>query len=163
MTAAQAGTTLATDGIDFIDKDDARCRFLRLLEHVTHTGSTDTHKHFHEVRTGNGEERHFRLTGDRFRQQGFTCPRRANHQHAFRDLAAQLLETARLAQVFHQFAYFVFRFVTAGNVSKSGFDLVFRQHAGLALAEGHRALAAAALHLTHEEDPDPDQQQHREP
>ncbi|MNM25767.1 hypothetical protein D3C81_362210 [compost metagenome] len=163
MTATQTGATLTTDGVDFIDEDDARCRFLRLLEHIAHTGSTHTDKHFHEVGAGNGEERHFCFTRDGFRQQGFTGPRRANHQHAFRDLAAQLLEAARLAQVFHQFAHFFFCFIATGNVGKSGFDLVFRQHTGLALAEGHRALAAAALHLPHEEDPNPNQQQHREP
>ena len=163
VTATQAGATLATDGVDFIDEDDARRGFLRLFEHVAHAGCTHADEHFDEVGTGNGEERYLRFAGDRFRQQRFTGPRRANHQHAFRDLAAQLLETARFAQVFHQFAHLFFRFVTTGDIGESGLDLVFRQHAGLALAEGHRALAAAALHLPHKEDPDPDQQQHREP
>ena len=37
------------------------------------------------------------------------------------------------------------------------------EHLGLALAEAERAAAPAALHLAHEEDPDADQQQHREP
>ena len=94
---------------------------------------------------------------------GFYRTRRADHQDAFRDLAAQLLETARFTQVFNQFTDFFFRFVTTGDVGKSGFDLVFRQHARLALTERHGAFATAALHLTHEEDPDADKKQHREP
>jgi hypothetical protein len=32
--------------------------------------------------------------------------------------------------VFHQLGDFLFRFVTPGNVGESGFNLVFRQHAG---------------------------------
>lgn len=87
----------------------------------------------------------------------------ADHQDAFRNFTAQLLETARFTQVFNQFRHFFFRFVTTRNVSKRGFDLIFRQHTRLALTERHGAFATAALHLTHEEDPDADQQQHREP
>ncbi|VFT73405.1 Uncharacterised protein [Klebsiella aerogenes] len=163
VTTAKARATLAADGVDFIDEDDARRCFLSLLEHVTHTRCTDTDEHFDEIRTGNCEERHFCFASDRFRQQRFTSTRRADHQDAFRDLTAQFLEAARLTQVFHQLTDFLFRFVTPGNVGKSGFDLVFRQHTGFAFAEGHRALPAAALHLPHKEDPDADQQQHWEP
>ncbi len=39
MTAAQAGATMTTDGVDFVDEDDARRVLLRLVEHVTHAGS----------------------------------------------------------------------------------------------------------------------------
>ena len=40
--------------------------------------------------------------------------------------------------------------------------VVLAEQLRAALAEGHR-LAAAALHLAHEEDPEADQEQHREP
>ncbi|CCJ91059.1 hypothetical protein BN132_2987 [Cronobacter turicensis 564] len=163
VTATKTGATLATHGIDFIDKDDARRRFFSLFEHVANTGRAHTHEHFYEVGTGDGKERHFRLARDSFRQQGFTGTRRADHQDALRNFTAQLLETARLAQVFHQLADFLFRFVAACHVSESGFDLIFRQHARLAFAERHGAFATAALHLAHKEYPDPNQQQHREP
>src|SRR5699024_6538385 len=48
MPAAEAGTTLTTDGVDFVNEDDARRLLLGLLEHVAHTGCADTDKHFHE-------------------------------------------------------------------------------------------------------------------
>ena len=51
VTTTQTGATLATDRIDLINEDDAGGGFLGLFEHVTHTGGTDTHEHFHEVRT----------------------------------------------------------------------------------------------------------------
>lgn len=163
VTTAQTSATLATYGVDFIDEDNARCRFLGLFEHVTHTRRADTDEHFHKVRTGNRKEWHLRFTRNGFCQQGFTGTRRADHQDAFRNFTAQLLETARFTQIFNQFRHFFFRFVTTRNVSKRGFDLIFRQHTRLALTERHGAFATAALHLTHEEDPDADQQQHREP
>src|SRR5690606_32396846 len=50
VPATQAGATLAADGVDFVDEDDARCLFLRVLEHVAHTGRTYAHEHFDEVR-----------------------------------------------------------------------------------------------------------------
>ena len=99
--------TLAAYGVDFIDKDDARCRFLRLFEHVTNTGCTHTDEHFYEVRTGDSKERNFRFACNRFRQQRFTGTRRTDHQDAFRDLTAEFLEAARLAQILYQFSNFL--------------------------------------------------------
>ena len=163
VTTAQACAALAAYGVDFIDKDDARRRFLRLFEHVTNTGCTHTDEHFYEVRTGDSKERNFRFACNCFRQQRFTGTRRTDHQDAFRDLTAEFLEAARLAQILNQFSNFFFCFVAARNVSKGGFDLIFRQHARFALTKRHGTFATAALHLTHEEDPDTNQQQHREP
>ena len=163
VTTAQACAALAAYGVDFIDKDDARCRFLRLFEHVTNTGCTHTDEHFYEVRTGDSKERNFRFACNCFRQQRFTGTRRTYHQDAFRDLTAEFLEAARLTQILNQFSNFFFCFVAARNVSKGRFDLIFRQHARFALTKRHGTFATAALHLTHEEDPDTNQQQHREP
>ena len=44
------------------------------------------------------------------------------------------------------------------NVSKGRFDLIFSQHARFALTKRHGTFATAALYLTHEEDPDTNQQ-----
>ena len=52
--------------------------------------------------------------------------------------------------------------IDAGDVVKRDAALLFGQQAGAGFAEAHGA-AAAALHLAHEEHPDADQQQHREP
>ena len=55
------------------------------------------------------------------------------------------------------------RLVAAGDVGEGDGVVGLVEHARLALAEAERAALAAALHLAHEEDPDADQQQHREP
>ena len=52
--------------------------------------------------------------------------------------------------------------VDAGHVVEGDAADLLGQQARAALAEAH-GLAAARLHLAHEEDPDADQQQHREP
>ena len=49
MTAAHAGTTLATDRIDFIDEDDGRRILFGLIKKITHARSTDPDEHFNEV------------------------------------------------------------------------------------------------------------------
>ena len=77
--------------------------------------------------------------------------------------SVQVIARDARKQILNQFSNFFFCFVAARNVSKGRFDLIFRQHARFALTKRHGTFATAALHLTHEEDPDTNQQQHREP
>ncbi|QBZ57997.1 hypothetical protein PoMZ_02936 [Pyricularia oryzae] len=51
VVAAKARTRVTglADSIDFVDEDDARSVFARLLEQVSHTRRTDTDKHFDEL------------------------------------------------------------------------------------------------------------------
>ena len=70
MPTAEAGTALASHGIDFVDEYDARCVLLGLVEHIAHTRGADADKHLDEVRSGNGEERHLGLPGNGPCEQG---------------------------------------------------------------------------------------------
>ena len=56
VAAAQASATVATDGVDLVDEDDAGRVLLGLFEHVADAGSTDADEHLDKVRTGDGEE-----------------------------------------------------------------------------------------------------------
>ena len=163
VAAAQAGATLAADRVDFVDEDDAGRMFLGLLEHVAHPRRAHADEHLDEVGAGNAEERHFGLAGNRPRQQRLAGAGVAHHQHAARNAPAQLLELARVAQELDQFGDFFLGLVATGDIGKGHGVGGLIQHARLALAEGERAALAAALHLAHEEYPDADQQQHREP
>ena len=87
MTAAQAGATLAADGVDLVDEDDGRRSFLCLSEQVANTACADADEHLDEVGTGNTEERHARLTCNGAREQRLTGTRRANQKAAARDLS----------------------------------------------------------------------------
>src|SRR5690554_2959528 len=164
VTAAEAGTTMAADGIDLVDEDDAGRMFLGLLEHVTHAAGTDTDEHLDEIGAGNGEEGHLGFAGNRLGQKGLAGTRLADHQYATGYVAAQTLELARVTQELHQLGDFFLGLVAAGDISEGGLDLVFGQHPRLALAEAHRPATATrpALHLAHEEHEDGDDDQDRE-
>ena len=163
IATAQTSATLTTNGIQFVDEDDARRMLLGILEHVAHPRRTDADKHFDEIGTGNREERHFRFTGNRFGQQGLTRTRIADEQHAFRNPPTELLELGRITQEVDQFGDFFLGFVATSDVGKGNAVGRFIKQTRLALAEGERPALAAALHLAHEKHPDTDQQQHREP
>ena len=89
--------------------------------------------------------------------------RRADHEHAFRNLATEALEFGGVFQEIDDLDDFFFRFLDAGDVSERDADLVLAEQTRAALAERHRTAAAArALHLPHEVNPNADQEQDRE-
>ena len=96
VTAADAGAAVAADGVDLVDEDDGGRVGFGLLKQVADTGGADAHEHFHEVGTGDGEERHAGLAGDGAGQQGLTGSGRAVQQHALGDFGADRLEFGRL-------------------------------------------------------------------
>jgi hypothetical protein len=67
VAAAKASASLPTDGIDFINEDDAGCGLLGFPEEIPDTASADADEHFNEVRTGDAVERNARFACDRFR------------------------------------------------------------------------------------------------
>src|SRR5690606_13906158 len=154
---------MTANGINFVDENNARALLLGLFKHVTDPGRTHAHKHFHKVRTGNREERYLCFTGDRLCQQRLTGTRRPDHQNALRGAATQSLEFAWITQEVYQLFNVFLGLINTGHVTKGRLDLIFTQKPGLALAERHRAFAStAALHLTHEEHKQCDNDQNRE-
>ena len=93
-----AAIALLADGIDLIDKDDARSLFLGLLKQVAYLGGTAADKHLDKLRTRNTKERHACLTGNGLGEQGFTGTRRANKESTARQLGTDLLVALRLLQ-----------------------------------------------------------------
>ena len=162
IAAAEAGAAMAADRVDFVDEDDAGRVLLGLLEHVAHAAGADADEHLDEVRTGDGEERHVGLAGDGAREQRLAGAGRADEQHAARNLAAEALELLRIAQELDDFLEVFLGLVDAGDVLEGDAAMRLGQQLGLRLAEAHRA-AGAALHLAHEEDPDAEDQDHRQP
>ena len=89
---------MASDGVDFVDEDDARRGLLALLEHVAHAPGADADKHFDEIRAADRKERHIGFAGDGAREQRLARAGRSDQQHAFRNAAAELLKLLRVAQ-----------------------------------------------------------------
>ena len=164
VTAAEARAPVASYRVDLVDEDDARCVLLGLVEHVADARRADPDEHLDEVGARDREERHLRLTGDGLREQRLAGTRRAHHQDASRDLAAELLELRGVAQEVDQLADLLLGLLDARDVGERHLDLVLADEARAALSERERpSAAAAALHLAHEEYPHAHEQEHGEP
>jgi hypothetical protein len=68
-TAECAWHATATQGVEFVDEDDAWCRPPSLLKEITHAGSPDPNKHFDELGARDREERNTSFTGYGARQE----------------------------------------------------------------------------------------------
>ena len=160
VPAAQARAAMPAHGVDFIDEDDAGRVLLALLEQVAHAAGAHAHEHLHEIRTGDGEERHAGFARDGARQQRLAGARRADQQHALGNAAAQLLEFLRLAQELDDLLQFFLGLFHAGHVLERDLLLLRGMQPRAALAEAQR-LVAAALHLPHHENPEGHQHDER--
>ncbi len=116
VAAAEAGATVTSDGVDFVDEDDAGRVLLRLIEHVAHAGSADADEHLDEVRAGDGEERHIGLARDGAGEQRLAGAGRADQQRAARDTPAELLKLLRIAQELDDLLQVFLGLIDSGNV-----------------------------------------------
>ena len=161
VPAAHAGAAMAADGVDLVHEDDAGRVLLGLLEQVADTARADADEHLDEVRAGDREEGHAGLAGDRAGQQRLAGAGRAEQQHTLGDARAQRLELLGVLEELLDLVQLLDGLVSAGNVLERDLGRVDRHPLGAALAEAHH-LAAAALHLVHQEDPEPEEQDERE-
>ena len=162
VAAAQPGAAMPADRVDLVDEDDARRLLLALDEEVAHPRRADADEHLDEIGPADRKERDAGLARNRTREQRLARARRADEQHALGNPSAQAGEFLGVLEKGDDFFEFLLGLFHAGHVVERDFLLVLVEHSGAALAEGHR-LAAAHLHLPHEEDPHADQQQHRKP
>ena len=78
MTATESSTAFATDGINFVNKDNGFTHFASLLEKITNTTCSDTHEHFHEVRTSHRQKSNASFSCDGTGEESFSSSRRAD-------------------------------------------------------------------------------------
>ena len=87
--------TVATNGINLIDENDARSVLFCLFKHVADAAGTNADKHFNKIRTGNREEGNIGLTCNSSRGQRFYPCRegqREAHRGAFYHRGAETSE-----------------------------------------------------------------------
>ena len=162
VPAPEAGASMAADGVDLVDEDDAGSVLLALLEEVTNARRADADEHLHEVGAGDGEKGHAGLSRDGPGQQCFAGPRRPHQEDALRDLAAELLELLRFLEELDDLLQLLLGLLDAGHVLERYLARLGGRQLGLRLAEGQRAIAPA-LHLAHEEDPHAEEENHGRP
>ena len=91
LFALSAGRTHAaafSQGIQFVNKDNAGSFMLSLLKQISHPRCPHTDKEFYKRRTADTKKRHFGFTRHGFGQQGFTGSGRTDQERAFRNFAA---------------------------------------------------------------------------
>ncbi len=162
IAAAETGAAMAADRVDLVDEDDARRILLGLFEHVAHAAGADADEHFDEVRAGYGEERHIGFAGNSARQQRLAGAGRADQQHAARNAAAKPLELCGIAQEFDDLLQIELGFIDAGDILERDAAMRLGEQLGAALAEAER-LAAGALHLPRQENPNADKRDEWQP
>ena len=131
MTAAYPVAAMTTDSVDFVDENDARRRFFALLEHVAHTACADAHEHFNKVRAADGKEGDIRFACNGACQQRLARARRADHQHALRNAAAEFLKFFRVTQKLDELLHFILGFLDAGDIAECDLVLIAGEHARL--------------------------------
>src|SRR5665811_1706214 len=150
VATAEAGATVAADGIDLVDEHDRGGVGLGLFEQVAYPGGTDADEHLDEVRTGDRVERHGSLARDGARQQGLAGAGRAVEQDALGDLGTHGEELGRLGEELLDLEQLLDGLIHASDVGERDFGGVLVGELGLALAELHD-LGTATLHPTHQE------------
>src|SRR4051812_48480921 len=157
VAAAEPRAAVTADGVDLVHEDDAGCGLLGLLEEVAHARGADADEHLDEVGAGNGEERDACLACNGAREERLTGARRPVQQHTLRDARAESLELLRVLEELLDLAELLDGLVDAGDVLETDLRRVGRHPLRPRLAEAHH-LRAAALHLVHQEDPEPEQE-----
>ena len=157
-----AFASCSSDGVYFVDEDDAGCFFFGLAEEVAHSACADTDEHFDEVATRHAEEWHIGFSCYGFGEQCFACSGRAYEECAFGYFASEVGVSLGIFEEFYDFLYFEFCAFLSGNVGKGDFVfVVFLEEFGSALAyvedaHGASAFAIASVHAPHEEYPEED-------
>src|SRR3954447_20206922 len=98
---------MATDGIDFVDKDNARRILLCLLEEIAHAAGAHTHEHLDKLGTRDAKEGYARFARHSLGHERLTCARRAYQQHTLGDTRTQSSELLRLLEEFDYFLQFL--------------------------------------------------------
>ena len=156
MPAAEARAAVTADRVDLVD--DAGRVLLALLEEVAHAGGADADEHLDEVRTADREERDVRFARDGARQASCRFPG-PHQEHALRDAAAELLELLRLFEL-DDFLELFFRLVNAATSLNVTFFSASSTTASRGSCQARRP-CSPALHLPHDENPEPDHEEDR--
>ena len=144
VAAERALHARLAERVELVDEDDARRLGFGLREQVAHARRADADEHLDELGSAQAEERHLGFAGHRAGEQRLAGSRRADQQHALRNLAAEVGELARVLQELDDLAQLLRGFVHARHILERRLDVVFGVDLGLAARERHHAAFGAA-------------------
>ena len=88
VSAAEAGSAGAPDGVKFVYKDNGRRALSSLFEQIAYTACPHTDKHFDKIASRNMQKRNIGFTGNGARQKGFTRSGTADQKYTARYFCA---------------------------------------------------------------------------
>ena len=150
VPAHHAGASRLAEGVEFVNKNNARGLRLGLLKHISHAGRPNAHEHLHEIRTGEAKKWHARLAGNRLGEQCFARAWRADQEHAFWNMAAEGLVFLGAPQKLHHFAKLFHGLVDACHIVERDAQILLRVHFPTAASKRHRT--AGATQFPHHEE-----------
>ena len=123
-TAAEGCAATSTDGVDFVQEDDAGGVILGLFEQISNAGCPHADEHFHEIASGDGEERDIGLSGDGLGQQSFSAAGFADQEHSAWNSPAESLEPLGISEELDDLGYLFLGFLDAGYVVERNLGLI---------------------------------------
>ena len=162
VAAERIGAARPAERVQFVDENDRRRPFARLDEEIAHPRRADADEHFDEFGAVDGEEGHARFAGDGARQQRLAGAGRPDQKDALRDARAEPAVFLRVLEEADDFRQFLLGLVDPGDVVEGRLGVGLDEDLGLAAPDRHQAAKALAIgEATEPEDPDAEEQQHR--
>ena len=144
MTATETRSTLATNGVDFVHKDNGGGVLSGRGEEIAHAARAHADEHLHEVRPRHREERNLGLSGHRTGEHRLSGSGRAHQQHALRNFGADVGEAPGVLEEVNDFADFLLDTLVTGDVGKRRLRVVLVELLRLGATHGHHAVHLAA-------------------
>src|SRR5689334_20511310 len=117
MLAMRVELAVLTNAINLIDEDDRRFVLRSMPENLSHALCADTDENFSEITSMRAKEMCICFARYCFGQHRFARSRRADEEHAFRQVPSKTLVLLWVAQKIHDFLNFSFRFLDSGDVT----------------------------------------------
>ena len=155
MSTAKTCAALATDRVDFVDKNNCSTHLCCLLKEVAHAACTDANKHLHEVRAGDRQETDSCFACNRTSKQCLARARRPNEQDALGNACTDFFKALWCAQEVNYFFDLLLDTFITSNIGKRGNGFVCVEIFGTATANRHNAAGLAHSATLH-----PDEKAH---
>ncbi len=123
--------------VDLVHEDDGPAHLAGRLEQVADPAGADADEHLHEVRAGDGQERHARLAGHRPGDEGLARARGADQEDALGDAGADLAEALGVLEEVDDLGDLLLDAVVAGDVGEGRARPLGGVGLGPRAADGH--------------------------
>mmetsp|Transcript_49423 Transcript_49423/g.91178 ORF Transcript_49423/g.91178 Transcript_49423/m.91178 type:complete len:225 (-) Transcript_49423:944-1618(-) len=121
----KACTSLASDGINLIDEDDAGCSLLSLCKEISHTPCASSSKDLDELGSRDTEEGNASFTSNCLGQERLSSAWRPSQQSSLWNLCTEVAVTVRVLQEVNNFHELLLGTIASCHILKPGFHFSF--------------------------------------